>query len=78
MSEPTFTVEEYKMFFYNAKVLGIDQEDAALILAIVESTIPEESFGEKLAHFLALCHGYKVKDPSFMDTFEKAKKEVNK
>ena len=78
MSESIFTVEEYRLFLYNAKVLGIDQEDAALILAIVESTIPEESFGEKLANFLALCHGFKVKDPSFMDTFEKAKKEVNK
>ena len=78
MSEPTFTVQQYRLFLYNAKVLGINQEDAALILAIVESTIPEESFGEKLANFMALCHDFKVKDPSFMDTFEKAKKEVNK
>ena len=77
MSEPTFTLQQYKMFLHNAKVLGIDQEDTALILAIVQSTIPDESFG-KLANFLALCHGFKVKDPSFMDTFKKSKKEVNK
>ena len=49
-----------------------------LILGIVESTIPEETFETKLGNLLGLCHGFKIKDPTLMDTFEKAKKEVNK
>ena len=71
-----FSNEEYAFLFMNAKFFEVGTEEALIIIEIVESTTPQETFQEMLHYFIELRIAFKLENPTFMDTFNKYKKEL--